>query len=155
MRISRQIGWSTEANLIYELIRQTERLTITYGQNQPGFRVPISKPLSLSTESNLYYEWLRSLCKFTAQVADCCNTTTTTTTIAPSDCLCYNITNTEAISGTINYVLCGDLTPTVDILAGNTTICLCIVTGTLNVSTGINTSVNGACNPGDTCLCVG
>lgn len=104
MRISRQIGWSTEANLIYELIRQTERLTITYGQNQPGFRVPISKPLSLSTESNLYYEWLRSLCKFTAQVADCCNTTTTTTTTA------LPVPGNAEIAADPNFNIVGDFT---------------------------------------------
>lgn len=87
MRISRQIGWSQEANLIYELIQQTERLNQILPGNQAAVRTGISKQIGWSTEANLYYEWLRSLNKLTTHFGcpDCVPTTTTTTTAAPVD----------------------------------------------------------------------
>lgn len=72
MRISQQIGWSQEAKLIYQLIRETEKMNALFLGNQPSFHVPISKPVGLSTEGNLYYEWLRELSKLTAHAANCC-----------------------------------------------------------------------------------
>jgi len=85
MRISRQIGWSQEANLIYELIQQTERLNQILPGNQAAVRTGISKQIGWSTEANLYYEWLRSLNKLTTHFGcpDCVPTTTTTTTLFP------------------------------------------------------------------------
>jgi hypothetical protein len=82
--ISKQIGWSQESNLIYELIKQTEKMNLLLSNIQPKYHVPISKPTGMSTEANLYYEWLRSLSRYTAKLSDCCLLTTIeTTTQAP------------------------------------------------------------------------
>lgn len=80
MRISRQIGWSQEANLIYQIIKQTERLNQILPGNQAAYRTGISKQIGWSNEANLYYEWLVSLNKLTAHFGcpDCTTTTTTT-----------------------------------------------------------------------------
>lgn len=80
MRISRQIGWSQEANLTYQIIKQTERLNTLLPGGQSAFRTGISKQIGWSNEANLYYEWLVSLNKLTAHYANCCASTTTTTT---------------------------------------------------------------------------
>ena len=84
MRISKQIGWSTESNLTYEIIKQVERLNTLLPGNQPSYKVNISKQIGWSTEANLYYEWLVSLTKLVAH-AGCPCTTTTTTTAGPID----------------------------------------------------------------------
>ena len=64
--LSKQIGWSQEANLIYELIKQTNRLNQILPGNQPPYGVKrISQMIGWSTESKLYYEWLRQLDKLT------------------------------------------------------------------------------------------
>jgi hypothetical protein len=64
--LSKQIGWSQEANLIYELIKQTNRLNQILPGNQPSYGVKrMSQMIGWSTESKLYYEWLRQLDKVT------------------------------------------------------------------------------------------
>jgi len=64
--LSKQIGWSQEANLIYELIKQTNRLNQILPGNQPSYGVKrMSQMIGWSTESKLYYEWLKQLDKLT------------------------------------------------------------------------------------------
>jgi len=64
--LSKQIGWSQEANLIYELIKQTNRLNQIVPGNQPPYGVKrMSQMIGWSTESKLYYEWLKQLDKLT------------------------------------------------------------------------------------------
>lgn len=72
MRVSQQIGWSQESKLIYEIIKQTERLNTILPGNQPSYKVNVSKPIGISNEANLYYEWLVQLTKLTAHRANCC-----------------------------------------------------------------------------------
>ena len=84
MKISRQIGWSQESNLIYQIVKQTERLNQILPGNQASYGSRrVSQMIGWSNESKLYYEWLRSLNKLTQHYGcpDC--TTTTTTTIPP------------------------------------------------------------------------
>lgn len=86
--LSKQIGWSQEANLIYELIKQTDRLNQILPGNQPSYGVRrMSQMIGWSQEAKLYYEWLRQLDKVTQHYGcpDCTPTTTTTTTAAPVD----------------------------------------------------------------------
>lgn len=91
MRVSQQIGWSQESKLIFELIKQTQRLNTLLPGNQPSYNVNVSRQIGWSNESNLYYEWLNELAKVTAHAADCCTTTTTssTTTTPPLPCNTY------------------------------------------------------------------
>ena len=81
--ISRQIGWGTEENLIYQLIKQTSFINSVYPGGQPAFNTGMSKQIGWSNKSNLYYEWLKEIAKWRAHAANCCPTTTTTTTGAP------------------------------------------------------------------------
>jgi hypothetical protein len=90
MKISRQIGWSQESNLIYQIIQKTERLNQILPGNQASYGSRrVSQMIGWSNESKLYYEWLRSLNKLTQHLGcpDCTTTTTsttsTTTTIPP------------------------------------------------------------------------
>jgi hypothetical protein len=92
-RISKQIGWGTEENLIYELIKETEFLNSLYPGDQPPFRTGISKQIGWSNRSNLYYEWLKEISKWKTHSFNCCSsivppdntsTTTSTTTAPPS-----------------------------------------------------------------------
>jgi hypothetical protein len=92
-RISKQIGWGTEENLIYELIKETEFLNSLYPGDQPPFRTGISKQIGWSNRSNLYYEWLKEISKWKTHSFNCCSslvppdntsTTTSTTTVPPS-----------------------------------------------------------------------
>jgi len=88
-RISKQIGWSTEENLIYELIKETEFLNSLYPGSQPPFRTGISKQIGWSNRSNLYYEWLKEISKWKTHSFNCCSslvppTTTTSTTGGPT-----------------------------------------------------------------------
>jgi hypothetical protein len=80
MRVSQQIGWSQESKLIFELIKETEKLNTLLPGSQPSYNVNVSKQIGWSNESNLYYEWLNSLSKLTAHSSNCCTPTTTTTT---------------------------------------------------------------------------
>jgi hypothetical protein len=86
--LSKQIGWSQEANLIYELIKQTDRLNQILTGNQPSYGPKrVSQMIGWSVESKLYYEWLKQLDKLTQHYGcpNCITTTTTTsTTAAPS-----------------------------------------------------------------------
>ena len=80
MRVARQIGWSQESELIYQIIKQTERINQLLPGNQPAANTTrVSKQIGWSNESNLYYELLRSLDKVTQHYANCCTTTTSTT----------------------------------------------------------------------------
>ncbi len=73
MRISQQIGWSQESKLIYQLVKQTERLNqILPGNQSAANTTRVSKQIGWSNESNLYYEWLRSLDKLTQHYSNCC-----------------------------------------------------------------------------------
>ena len=84
-RVSQQIGWSQESKLIYQLIKQTERLNQLLPGTQAAYNnTPVSRMIGWSNESNLYYEWLRSLDKLTQHYSNCCTTTTTTTTLGPT-----------------------------------------------------------------------
>jgi Leucine-rich repeat (LRR) protein len=88
-RISKQIGWGTEENLIYELIKETEFLNSLYPGSQPPFRTGISKQIGWSNRSNLYYEWLKEISKWKTHSFNCCSsivppTTTTSTTGGPT-----------------------------------------------------------------------
>lgn len=96
MRVSQQIGWSQESKLIFELIKQTQRLNTLLPGNQPSYNVNVSRQIGWSNESNLYYEWLNELAKVTAHAADCCTTTTTssTTTTPPLPCNTYVLLQT-------------------------------------------------------------
>lgn len=85
MRVSQQIGWSQESKLIYQLIKETDRLNELLPGNQPAANTTrVSRMIGWSNEANLYYEWLRSLDKLTQHYGcpDC--TTTTTTTVPPT-----------------------------------------------------------------------
>jgi hypothetical protein len=122
--LSKQIGWSQEANLIYQIIKQTERLNQILPGNQSAFRVGVSKQIGWSNEANLYYEWLKSLSKLTAHYANCCTSTTTTTTTlfppVPTDSIRIFIDNQDGSYGgvgsfafsfdqTINVTISGSL----------------------------------------------
>lgn len=72
MSVSKQIGWGTEENLIYNLIKQTSRLNSLFPGNQPGFKVPISRQIGWSNKENLLYEWLRETTKMVAHAGNCC-----------------------------------------------------------------------------------
>ena len=72
MRVSQQIGWSQESKLIYEIIKELEKMNKSFPGNQPSYKVNVSKPIGISNEANLYYEWLNSLSKLTAHAANCC-----------------------------------------------------------------------------------
>jgi len=77
MRISQQIGWSQESKLIYQIVKQTERLNQVLPGNQPAANTTrVSRQIGWSNESNLYYEWLRSLDKLTQHYSNCCTPTT-------------------------------------------------------------------------------
>ena len=140
---SSQIGWSQEAKLINQLIKQTVKLNNQYSTNQPSYRISVSRQIGWSNESNLYYQWLRELTKFTAHVANCCTTTTTTTVI----CACYNVENPQSgIEETINvnYTTCAGLDVLV-VVNPLSNITFCAQLGT--VSAGAFGIVTGGTNP--------
>jgi len=79
MRVSQQIGWSQESKLIYQLIKETDRMNELLPGNQPAANTTrVSRMIGWSNEANLYYEWLRSLDKLT-QHYGCPDCTTTIT----------------------------------------------------------------------------
>jgi len=80
MGISKQIGWSQESNLIYQIVKQTEYINKLLPTSQSYYTTRVSKMIGWSTEANLYYEWLRSLDRLTQHYANCCAPITTTTT---------------------------------------------------------------------------
>jgi hypothetical protein len=98
MRVSQQIGWSQESKLIYQIVKQTERLNQLLPGNQPAANTTrVSRQIGWSNESNLYYEWLRSLDKLTQHYSNCCTPTTSNWNITdiygpPSNGL-FNIPN--------------------------------------------------------------
>ena len=81
MATSRQIGWDQESNLIYQIVKQLERLNQIIPNNQPALAPMMKRQIGWSQQSNLYYEWLRETDILTQHFANCCNTTTTTTTL--------------------------------------------------------------------------
>ena len=147
MRISQQIGWSQEAKLIYQLIKQTEKLNTLFPGNQPGFKIPISKPISLSNEANLYYEWLRELSKLTAHAADCCSPTTTTTTTTTCPCNTWELVG---ISGAQFQVTDCNGLPSVVIVGNGQMISTCCQNVLLisGEGTGTATNLHDCCPPG-------
>jgi hypothetical protein len=98
MRVSQQIGWSQESKLIYQIVKQTERLNQLLPGNQPAANTTrVSRQIGWSNESNLYYEWLRSLDKLTQHYSNCCTPTTSnwyiTDIFAPPGNGFFNIPN--------------------------------------------------------------
>jgi len=83
MATSKQIGWDQESNLIYQIVKQLERLNQIVPNNQPALSPMMKRQIGWSQQSNLYYEWLRETDILTQHFANCCNTTTTTTTTTP------------------------------------------------------------------------
>lgn len=114
MRVSQQIGWSQESKLIFELIKETEKLNTLLPGGQPSYNVNVSRQIGWSNESNLYYEWLNELAKVTAHAADCCttsttsstSTTTTTTTAPPVPCYTFVLMNNTVLPTEYDYVNC-------------------------------------------------
>jgi len=88
MATSRQIGWDQESNLIYQIVKQLERLNQIIPNNQPALAPMMKRQIGWSQQSNLYYEWLRETDILTQHFANCCNTTTTTTTTTSLGCDC-------------------------------------------------------------------
>lgn len=72
MNISKQIGWSNEENIIYNISSSIEKINSIYSGNQPNYVIPISKQTGWSNKNKLLYEWLRQLTKLTAHIDNCC-----------------------------------------------------------------------------------
>lgn len=72
MRRSKEIGWSQEESLIYDIIKKTSKLNSVIPGDQPKFDVPISRQIGWSNREILLYEWLRELSKVVAHKANCC-----------------------------------------------------------------------------------
>jgi len=116
MRVSQQIGWSQESKLIYQLIKETDRLNELLPGNQPAANTTrVSRMIGWSNEANLYYEWLRSLDKLT-QHYGCpdCTTTSTTTAIPPTpDSFCVTIPGWAITNLNVTTYANGDTIPEV------------------------------------------
>lgn len=72
MRRSREIGWSTEENLIYDIISKMNKLNALLPGNQPASNVRISRQIGWSNKEILLYEWLKSLSSLKQHSANCC-----------------------------------------------------------------------------------
>lgn len=142
MRVARQIGWSQESELIYQIIKQTERINQLLPGNQPAANTTrVSKQIGWSNESNLYYEWLRSLDKLTQHYSNCCPTI---------GCGCYQIISDIPTSSSDFLVTpCNGGEPYYQAVGGVTPIYVCsLVTPTTNDNSGTAT-LEGACGEGN------
>lgn len=86
---SRQIGWSQESNLLWQILRQVNNLTKQFSVKCPIPNLTSSKSgtvpprqIGWSNESELLWEIARELNRTIAVANNCANTTTTTTTTA-------------------------------------------------------------------------
>jgi hypothetical protein len=66
---SKQIGWSNESNLIWEIAKEVEQITQILGQSNPSGNSPTgnlgirSKQIGWSNEANLLYELLKQVAR--------------------------------------------------------------------------------------------
>ncbi len=72
---SRQIGWSTESNLIWEIVREVEQINKIVGAGKPNgtsstgnIGIP-NRQIGQSQEANLLYELLKQLARLRQTLA--------------------------------------------------------------------------------------